>query len=103
MKVHSKEAAPAFPCTQCEQKFARKDFLLKHEKAVHTDMVQSEFGFGAFQKEKKVKKVKTFMCDKCAKTFYSEANIKRHFLTTAHTNRQKKQGSSRWKVILRNC
>ena len=39
------------------------------------------------------------MCDKCTRTFYSEANIKRHFLTTAHTNRQKKQGSSRWKVM----
>ena len=39
------------------------------------------------------------MCDKCAKTFHSEAHIKRHFLTTAHINRHKKQGSSRWKVM----
>ena len=39
------------------------------------------------------------MCDKCAKTFHSEAHIKRHFLTTTHTNQQKKKGSSRWKVM----
>ena len=99
MKVHLKESAQTFGCTQCDEKFKRKDFLVKHQNTVHTDQVQSEFGFGAFQKEKKVKKKKTFMCDKCAKTFHSEAHIKRHFLTTSHTNRQKKQGSSRWKVM----
>ena len=99
MKVHLKESAQTFGCTQCDEKFKRKDFLVKHQNTVHTDQVQSEFGFGAFQKEKKLKKKKKFMCDKCAKTFHSEAHIKRHFLTTSHTNRQKKQGSSRWKVM----
>ena len=37
------------------------------------------------------------MCEKCAKTFTSEANLNRHFLTTAHINRKKT--SSRWKVM----
>ena len=99
MKAHLKESAETFGCTQCDHKFERKDSLVKHQNTVHTDQVQSKFGFGAFQKEKKVKKKKTFMCDKCAKTFHSEAHIKRHFLTTAHINRHKKQGSSRWKVM----
>ena len=99
MKAHLKESAETFGCPQCDHKFERKVSLVKHQNTVHTDQVQSEFGFGAFQKEKKVKKKKTFMCDKCAKTFHSEAHIKRHFLTTAHINSHKKQGSSRWKVM----
>ena len=37
------------------------------------------------------------MCEKCAKTFTSEANLNRHFLTAAHINRKKT--SSRWKVM----
>ena len=79
-------------------KFTRKDKLVQHVNRVHTDTVQSDFGFGAFQKQKKVKKGRTFMCEKCAKTFTSEANIKRHFLTAAHINRQKTK-ASRWKVM----
>ena len=55
-KVHLKESIQTFSCTQCEEMFGRKDNLLKHQNAVHTDKVQSQFGFGAFLKEKKVKK-----------------------------------------------
>ena len=38
------------------------------------------------------------MCEKCAKTFNCQANLKRHFLTTAHKS-QAKKGRSRWTIM----
>ena len=56
--------------------FTRKDSLTFHTQ-VHRDKVETEMGFGTFgkEKEKKVKLRKRFMCEKCAKTFTSDANL----------------------------
>ena len=81
VKVHSKDSTQLFDCTQCEDKFTRKDKLMQHQKNVHIDIVQSDFGFGAFQKVKKVKKGRTFMCEKCAKQFNRKDMFKRHVNT----------------------
>ena len=51
-KLHVKERAQTFDCTQCEEKFERKDNMLKHQNTIHIEKVQSEFGFAAFQKKK---------------------------------------------------
>ena len=57
-------------------------------------------GFGTFgkEKERKVKLRKRFMCEKCAKTFTSDANLQRHFKTETH-NQKKKVRNNRWKVM----
>ena len=44
VKVHSKDSTQLFDCTQCEDKFTRKDKLMQHQKNVHIDIVQSDFG-----------------------------------------------------------
>ena len=38
------------------------------------------------------------MCEKCAKTFTSDANLQRHFKTETH-NQKKKVRNNRWKVM----
>ena len=101
MTKHSqqKEDVPSFPCLQCDFKFSREDSLKKHQDLVHANNIHSEIGHVSFEKQKKVKKAKkTFMCEKCAKTFNSEANLRRHFLTTAHKS-QAKKGRSRWTIM----
>ena len=98
VRTHSKESDPTYPCTQCDNKFSREDSLKIHRDTVHADNIHSDIGHGLFQKRKKVKRVKTYICERCAKTFNSEANLKRHFLTSAHTT-QAKKGRSRWTVM----
>ena len=94
-----KESVQTFPCIQCNREFSRKDHLKDHQDAVHASNIHSEIGHGSFEKRKKVKKVKkTFLCEKCAKTFNSQANLSRHFLTSAHRS-QAKKGRSRWSIM----
>ena len=98
LKTHAEESAPTFSCTLCDNKFSREDNLKIHHDTVHANNFHSDIGHGLFEKQKKVKSVKAYMCERCAKTFNSEANLKRHFLTSAHTNKAKK-GRSRWTVM----
>ena len=98
VKSHSRERAETFPCTLCGNEFSREDSLKIHHDAVHADNIHSDVGHGLFQKQKKVKSVKTYMCERCAKTFNTKGNLKRHFLTPAHT-KQAKKGRSRWSIM----
>ena len=58
VKVHLKDPPQVFDCTQCEEKFSREDNLMRHQNNEHVDNIHSDFGFGAFEKVKKVKKIK---------------------------------------------
>ena len=52
MKVHLKESAQTFGCTQCDEKFKRKDFMVKYQNTVHTAHPLLFIGSGVLERQR---------------------------------------------------